>query len=300
MPTLEQAIIQTLAYADVFDHPLTLAEIQRYLIGLPASRLEVEAALQVQAGVQRSGDFYTLPGREALVEVRRCRNRIADFVWPEALRYGHSLSRLPFVRMVAVTGSLAVNNLDQGADIDYLIVTAPGRLWTCRALVVLMVHLARRRGITLCPNYLVSENALVFPDQSLYAARELVQMVPLAGLPVYWQMRQRNLWSDRYLPNARGLPPEWQLHSLGRTAAPARLWEALLLTPPGSLFEKWEMDRKIRKLRSQTAWQSGAANFDDSEISFSSDVCKGHFNRHAWRTFQNLNERLKTLDKVVV
>jgi len=57
-------------------------------------------------------------------------------------------------------GHTCGTNPDAPADLDYLIVTAPGRLWTARALTIGLVRLARRAGRRVCPNYLLSTRAL--------------------------------------------------------------------------------------------------------------------------------------------
>ena len=74
---LANAIIETVAYADIFDYPLTAAEIHRYLIGQRCSRETVQAALDDDATLavrlRRSDDFYTLASRAAIVTTRQQR-----------------------------------------------------------------------------------------------------------------------------------------------------------------------------------------------------------------------------------
>src|SRR5579859_7139563 len=167
---VELAIVQAVAYADVFDYPLTVEEVHRYLVGVPASRGSVRTALSsprlVPEVLARSGRYISLAGREATVEIRRARGAAATDYWRRAIRYGHQIGNLPFVRMVAVTGALAMDNVADG-DIDYLVITEPGRLWLCRALVVGLVRLAAMRGVVLCPNYFLSEQALVLSERNL-------------------------------------------------------------------------------------------------------------------------------------
>lgn len=285
---LSNAILHTAAYADVFDYPLTSAEIHRYLIGIRAPYETVARFLREGTQLSRVGDFYSLPNREMLVETRQRRERIAEQLWPKAVEYGRLIARLPFVRMVAVTGALAVNNSEEGDDIDYLIVVEPGRLWSCRVLVMVVRRLAALKGVTLCPNYLVSLRTLAFSDRSLYTAHEIIQMVPLAGLEVYERMRLQNAWVGHFLPNAHSAPlPPFTIsrriyRNLGRPAL-----EAVLSTKPFSALERWEMDRKIRRLSREQAVSP--------ESDFSADWCKGHAHRHQARTQAALDERLSRL-----
>src|SRR4029077_9993656 len=105
--------------------------------------------------------------------------------------------------MVAVTGALAVDNAPAGDDIDYLIVTTPGRVWLARSLAVALVRVARLCGVGLCPNYVLAQSALSQQRRNLFIAHDLAQMVPLAGRAVYAEMLSANAWAQAYLPQAR-------------------------------------------------------------------------------------------------
>jgi hypothetical protein len=283
-----RAILNTVVYADIFDYPLTLTEIHRYLTGACAPLETVSALVAAHRFLRPVGGYYTLPGRESIVQTRERREKEAPRLWREARAYGRIIAGLPFVRMVAVTGSLAMNNVEANADIDYLIVTTPGRLWLCRLLVLVVVRLAAFRGISLCPNFLLTENALEIPAHSLYAAHEFVQMVPLSGLDVYQRMRALNPWVNDFLPNVDGLSPTAGEAAGTDSAFGLRpLLERIFMTPPGAWLERWEMGRKIRKLSRE--------NTGNPEAIFNADLCKGHSNRHGQRTEMSLNERLTRL-----
>lgn len=291
---IEAAIVRTVAYVDVFDYPLTADEVHRYLVETEAPAGTIHDILQngrmVPHKLSRLDEYFMLPGREQIIETRRRRRHIADKLWPQAIRYGQALGALPFVKMVAVTGSLAVDNAEHNADIDYLVVTEPGRLWLTRALTLLYVRLAERHNITLCPNYFVTQDAMTFEPHNLYMARELAQMVPLTGLDIYNKMRRLNAWADSLLPNAaKDVPRAVPLPHTKPSKWFWKLMELGLRTPAGAWLEKWEMDRKIRKFKRQY-------NLEDTEAAFTPHWCKGHFDNHANRTLTAYSDRLQTLN----
>ena len=288
---LEQAILATAAYADVFDYPRTAAQIHRYLVGTEATLAEVSAGLAActaSGRLARSGEAYCLPGREAILQTRLRRQRTSGRLWPRALGYGRAIAALPYVRMVAVTGSLAVDNAESSADLDYLVVTQPGRLWLSRAMVILLVRMAARQGDRVCPNYFLSEQALVLADRSLFTAHELVQMVPIAGMDVYRAMRRANGWAGAFLPNAAGpgrLLPGSGGQGWGRPVQAAL--EAALRTPPGAWLERWEMRRKVARFSRHRP--------QHPEADFGPDRCKGHFDDHGQRVRAAYAGRLRAL-----
>ncbi len=310
MPTIKQAILWTVAYADVFDYPLTLDEIHWYLCGLSASREEVEDTLRrrglcpthlshlTRDAYDPYGGYYTLPGRESIVALRQQREGVAAGLWRKAWSYAHRIAQLPFVRMVALTGSLAVGNVQPGADIDYLIITEQGRLWLCRATVIALGLLAARQGDIICPNYFLSERALAVTERNLYTAHEFAQMIPLYNVAAYEQIQTSNAWVRHYLPNATGLPcltnkilatkptgladmQRPQDTRLKKTA------EAAFRTRTGARLEEWEMKRKLRKYRHELELHP--------ESDFSPSCCKGHFNDHMARTHESFTRRLQSI-----
>jgi hypothetical protein len=288
---LEEAVLRTLAYGDVFDYAMTVAEVSRYLEGARALPHTIENLLEhgklLEGRTRVVGKYVCLWGREALVELRRRRSANAWRAWPKARRYGSVIASLPFVRMVAVTGSLAVDNPDERGDIDYLVVAAPGRVWLCRAMTIAVVRSAALRGDLICPNYVLSENALGSNQQDLYYAHELAQMVPLAGLGTYTRMRRANRWTHRFLPNARGCPPNTPAEpSLVTNAVKSKI-EAALSGKIGDALEGWEMRRKVSRFASQAV--------GSREADFCAEWCKGHFKGYAGRVVAAYRNRLEEL-----
>jgi hypothetical protein len=286
---LGRAILRTLVYADLFDYPLTCEEIAHYLMdcaATPAATARVlcdDPHLAAQIG-SRDG-FYFLRGREAVVAIRRERAAASARLWPRAARYTRLLRHFPFVRMVAVTGALAMDNVAGNPDIDLLVISAPGRVWICRRLLILAVRGIRLFGDEICPNFILAADSLALPQQDLFIAHELAQMRPVGGHAIYAEMLATNGWLGRYLPNARPWPdvdgaPE-RPHPLQHAAE--RVLGARLL----ERWERWELERLRRKL--------GADPTGQGEVACTPSQCKGHTGHYRRHVLRRYDERRAAL-----
>ncbi len=293
---LEQAILETILYSDIFNFPLTLEEIQRYLIGQAASLAEVEQALNqssyLQSRIIEQAAFYSLRGREEVFERRKAQAATVAQNWHTARQWGRWLQLVPFLRGAVVTGGLAAESARPHDDIDLLLLVEPGRLWACRALVIGIVHLARLRGVELCPNYLMalSDEPLSLPQHDLYTARELANMRLLFGGAAYQKLLSLNTWLGDILPNAAAYsaaqPALLERHSLGRLGQMVkRLGEKLLGGRLGEKFEQWEQ-RKIARFNGQAGL----------EAYFTPDLCKGHFGNYGHETLRSFEQRCALLE----
>src|SRR5260370_38541268 len=284
---LRRAVLSTLIYADLFDYPMTDSEIQRYLIGEAATTPRVTALLDGDAGlrrhVDRTGDWVHLAGRSHLAKVRRERASVSAGLWPIARHYGARIARLPFVRLVGVTGALAMNNAAVDDDIDLFILVQPGRLWLCRLLILAVVRLAARRGTELCPNFLISTDHLQLSERNLFTAHEVSQMVPLTRTPWYDAFLDANGWVRDFLPNA--FVEESTEEALLDRRSAKHVVTGLLATRLFDPVERWEMERKVRRLRAGQEREGGS-------VAFSAHEGLGHFAAHDARILAAHGERL--------
>jgi hypothetical protein len=286
VPTLPDAVLQTVLYADLFDYALTSAELHHYLLHFTATPAEIAAALAASPTLVQSNGYVTLAQRTHLADLRPERQRTSAPLWRTARHWASVIGALPFVRMVAVTGALAMNNAPAGDDVDFLIVTTPGRVWLARALTVGVVRVARCFGVGLCPNYVLSSAVLEQQPQNLFIAHDLAQMTPLVGLDVYAQLRAANRWVEKFLPHAAHplySPPEVRLSRWGRWAQ--RLGEWGFSGALGAALEGWERARKQRKFMRLHPTHSSAVQLD-------ADHVKGHFNDHGHRILQKFHSHL--------
>lgn len=285
---LSQAVFDTLLYSDVFDFPLSAREIYHYLSEKSATLEDVNRVLSSDPRFVSEGEYFALPGRGEIMSLREKRERRSQELLPYVFAYGRMIGALPFVRMVALTGSLAVHNLADDEDFDYMLVTQAGHLWTARAFVLLLGRFARLAGHRLCPNVIVAENSLAWSRHDLYSARELCQMIPIVGMGVYRSLMIANAWVRDFLPNAYGEA----IHATAQQE-PGQILQRLFELPLqgwlGKRFERWEMNRKVERF-------SREEGFGEETI-FNANICQGNFDHHRKWTQRELEKRRARFSK---
>ncbi len=205
MSQLTPDILSTLAYFDLFDFPLTDQEIYTYLPQTPGYflfSLALKDMLRDDLICCCEG-YYVLRDAAELVQRRRKGEKKAAEMLKTAGRIAGLLSRFPFVRGVAVSGSLSKHFADEQSDIDFFIVTAANRLWIARTLL----HLLKKAAILVhrqdyfCMNYFVDETEPEITDKNIYTAIEVATLIPMSGDSAFRGFFQANRWTHRLLPN---------------------------------------------------------------------------------------------------
>ncbi|MDG2261892.1 MAG: hypothetical protein P8N50_06085, partial [Actinomycetota bacterium] len=94
--SLDEAVVATVAYSDIFDMPIEVTRLRTFLIGMSASGEEIVDALDrlVDEGrLEMSSGLAHLPGRSGVLPIHAERVARAEMMWCEAARWGARLGR---------------------------------------------------------------------------------------------------------------------------------------------------------------------------------------------------------------
>ena len=205
MHSLEISILKTVSYFDIFSYPLTFDEII-FFLDQPAEEQDINSALEYLVEMEhlfQLDNFYSIRNEPNLARRRRHGNRLAAKHIKRAKSIAKFLSWFPYIRGIAISGSLSKNFADENSDLDFFIITAANRLWIVRLLhsVVFKMATAVRLTDWFCLNYFVDEEKLEIPEQNIFTAVEVATLVPVKGGSVFENFFQANNWVYQYLPN---------------------------------------------------------------------------------------------------
>ena len=219
LSSLEHSILQTVCYADVFDFTLTPHEIFRFLITNKHYQLgDITSAIAHISELRIHNGFVYLRGRKKLVELRKNLRHISTQKMKEAHAAAKLLRWIPMISAMFVTGGLAVGNIHDDDDIDFMIVTKPGWLWTTRCCVVCVSSLFGRYRFRStmhvknhwCFNLWLDETVLTISSlyRNIYTAHEVVQAKSVLDRSnITQRFLAANTWVKTFLANAT----DWEI-----------------------------------------------------------------------------------------
>jgi hypothetical protein len=197
-------ILKTVAYFDIFDYPLSENEIQNLLQEKVDDSFFAEGIKQLLQDkiIFSLNGFYALDNNPEKVERRLEGNMRATTLLLTARKIGSFLFKFPYVRGVAISGSLSKNYSDKKGDIDFFIITKASRLWIARTILHLFKKITFLVGRQhyYCMNYFIDEDALRIPEKNIYTATEVVTLLPVAGSAVMNDFFEANAWSKDWFP----------------------------------------------------------------------------------------------------
>ncbi|HCI58614.1 MAG TPA: nucleotidyltransferase [Bacteroidetes bacterium] len=207
------SILKVLAYFKIFEHPLKLREIAA-LCNISVQETEQNLSFLIEDEMIFDFEQYYSTSRNVAQYsgLRKVKEAEAEKYFIKLKKYAKLLATFPFVRGIAVSGSLSKGVMNPDGDIDYFIITKPGRLWICRTLMILFKKLFLFNSKRyFCVNYFVDENNLQIRDKNIFTATEFVHLIPVFEHSCILNVFLfQNNWVHKYYPNL----PDWNRNYL--------------------------------------------------------------------------------------
>lgn len=271
MQQVKNNILRTLLYYDIFSHPLKNEEVFTFLPENSISKQVVYDVLDSfskedsNSFAEKDGYYYVKPNRGNITK-RLAREAYSKKVWKAAWVVTHIIKRFPYVRAVMVTGSLSKNSSDKASDLDFMIITSPGRLWISRTLLTLFKKIFLLNSYKyFCLNYYITEDNLEIDVKNVFTATEIATIKGTYNSELMNRFIESNSWIKEHFPNYVLCDPN--MHTAGCNVTNKRsilqaVSEAIIPSRVAEKLDVWMMNRTIAH------WKKKYSYMDDTERNF--------------------------------
>jgi len=215
---IKEAIVKTIAFFDLFDYPVTVFELWRF-INIKCELNSVLSILQSRSDpialrvIGSLNGFYFLQGRSDIIRKRMERYNYTDRKIKKAILVARIFKFIPWIKMIAVSNIIGAHNLKNKSDIDIFIITEKDRVWLSRFFSTGLMKLLRQRPKQgdeqdkICLNFYLSSEDLdlkkfMMDNMDVYYIYWLANLVPIYNkVDTYQKLIKANNWLKHYLPN---------------------------------------------------------------------------------------------------
>jgi predicted nucleotidyltransferase len=204
-------------------------------------------------------------------------NNFSDQYLLKAEKISNILGNIPFIKLIAVTGSVASKLARDDSDIDLFIIAKNKRIWTTRFFLVLALKFwgqyrsgnrINQKAGKICPNRYVTDEYLLINPQNSYHAKEYSQIIPIyAEGYAYNNFFHKNAWMKKYCFNK---VYKIQKNNMSRVK---KIAEWVLSGFLGNIFEKL-----FKTIQLKSIMRDSRVNKSNSGLFVSDDELRFHPN----------------------
>ena len=213
---MENSVIKTLAFFDIFKRALTKEDLFLYLWSeQKINQTEFDNilnSLMTQNKIKEKDGCYFLFGRDDIMRIQKNRDQILKEKIKIAQKSLKKISWVPFVEAVFVCNSVALESANDDSDIDFFIITKNKRIFWVRFLTAVVLRFLNRKrqgqniknkiclSFYLADDYLDLEKISIKDD--VYLIYWMASLRPLYDPQNYKQkIWDNNLWAKNKLSN---------------------------------------------------------------------------------------------------
>ncbi|PQJ79341.1 nucleotidyltransferase domain-containing protein [Polaribacter porphyrae] len=197
------SILKPIIYFSLFNHPLTKEEI--FLFSDETDKEIVSKKLDnlIDTGIiKKIDDYFLISDNPKSIQKRILGNFEAEKVMPKVKKVAKFISTFPFIKGVAISGSLSKGYFDNKSDFDFFVITKAKRVWISRLFLAIYKRLFLNNSYKeFCVNYFVSTSTLEIEEKNRFTATEISTVIPLYGKEEFINFYKANYWVKEYFPN---------------------------------------------------------------------------------------------------
>lgn len=225
------------------DFPFTVDEVAGYflpslnisgreLLGLLATKKFADISFEIK-------DRYLLANNGQSLSKRFDREQMSAVKLNSAENFATTLAKgVPFIKTIAVTGSVAYGSAEKWDDIDLFIVTKQNRLWLSALMMLVYVRLAKLLHLRpthlslFCLSYVHDELGFATEaSKNMHSplfAREILKAKPIAGKANYRKLLQGHDWvKEIYTAPYRDKMSEFEKNGINGISKRERAWAGI-------------------------------------------------------------------------
>jgi len=242
------------------------------------------------------------PASIDIVQQRLDRKKLADRKWKKIKKIFWIMQTVPFMKMVLVSGSLAMGNSKDESDIDLIIIAKKKRIWIVRTFVTLLTSILgvrRHSNVTknkICLNHYITDKSLRIPFESLYNAQSYLHLINIydskEDKKLFREFQEDNKWIGKYVSNYK-LSELGGFRSIKRSKilnSISKLSEFTLAGRAGDYLENALSKIQSNKIKKDPLYKKsgGRVTINNNQLEF-------HPDSHEANIIPEFNKRMKEL-----
>jgi|SRR3989344_179574 len=203
-------VLKTLIYESIFNFPLNRLEIWKFLISDKkiSKKSFVKFLKDKSITYDKKSGFYCLANKKDSIKRRLEAEKISINKLKLARKVTFTLAKIPTIKLIGISGSLALGSSSESDDIDLFIVCKKNTIWTTRLFSVILLKLmgAYRESDNfkdkICLNMIVDNFLFPRNRRDLYTAFEITKLRPVSSKNnAHRKLIMSNSWIDKFMPN---------------------------------------------------------------------------------------------------
>jgi len=286
------SILKPIIYFSVFNHPLTQDETFLYSEVTNKETVISELKKLTEAGIiNKIDNFFLLGDNPSHIKKRINGNYEAEKIMPKVKKVASFISKFPFIKGVAISGSLSKGYYDEESDFDFFVITKSKRVWISRLILAIYKRLFLNNSYKeFCVNYFISTSTLEIEEKNRFTATEIVTVIPLFGKVEFSNFYKANNWIKEYFPNIDLQKSEKKIKVIKKPFL-TKTVEFVFDNPLGTVINYLVMKHISKR------WKFRYKNKKNEPYKSKDEISKHHPDNFQQQVLTKINEQYNFLEK---